>query len=213
MNYWVVIDRRKFGPLTLEEARNMPLKEDTYVWRSGLPAWVRARELAELADLFVTAAPAPAEDAETTVTLSETASVSEPDVVVTETVTDTEEPDGRKESESEVTVTVAGPEKPVKPMPVPPPPPPAPPVMSPYMRPQSAIPPKPPTYLGWSIASILLCCVVTGVISVIYASKVTGYYESGRYEDAVKASEKAEMWLIIGITVGIVLIPFEMLLL
>ncbi len=153
MNYWVVIDRQKFGPLTLEEVRSMPVREESYVWHSGLPSWVRAKDVPELADLFV-------------------------------------QPQPQLQPQPQV---------------VPPPPPPP-------QRPQAPLlPPKPPTYLGWSIASIICCCLVFGIVAVIYSSKVTPLYDQGDFEGAKKASEKAELWLIIAITAGIVLFPFQMI--
>lgn len=164
MNYWVVIDRQKFGPLTLDEVRRLPLREDSYVWHSGLPSWVRASEVPEFSDMFQKPQP------------------EQP-----------EEP-------------VAFPEPEVSTRPLPPPPPPA-------YRPQTPLlPPKPPTYLGWSIASIICCCLIFGVIAVVYSSKVTPLYERGDYEGARKASERAELWLIIAITAGIVIFPFQVIL-
>lgn len=180
MNYWVIIDRHKFGPLTLDETRRMPLTADTYVWHRGLPTWVRAGEVAELADLF-----------------------NRPEQpVVEETTVTTVDSDGDiVEKETEVTV-----EMPVS-RPAPPPPPPMAPAMHP--RPESR-PPQPPSYLGWCIASIILCCLIPGIIATIYASKVSPLYNSGDYDGARRASERAELWLIITITVGIVWAPFSM---
>lgn len=164
MNYWAVIDRQKFGPLTLEEIRKMPLREDSYVWHNGLTSWVKASDVPELADLFA-------------------ASADEVPAVPEES---------------------AAPSRPLPP----PPPPPAPPVWN-----NSTVrPPKPPTYLAWSIVSIICCCLLFGIIAVVYAVKVTPLYDQGNYEGARQASEKAEMWLIIAITAGIVAFPFQVIL-
>lgn len=185
MNYWVVIDRQKIGPLTLEETRRLPLKKDSYVWHSGLPGWVRAIELEELADLFA---------------VSEPCTVQTPDEVQSpeagsgqEVVTDDDDEGFAQEIQT-------------KPSPVPPPPP------APYhygRNEQSLRPAKPPTYLGWSIASIICCCLITGIVAVIYSSKVTPLYDRGDYEGATKASERAELWLILSITLGLVALPFQ----
>lgn len=182
MNYWIVIDRQKFGPLTLEETRRMPLRRDSYVWHRGLPDWLHAEEIPELADLF----------AATTETVSDQA---EPETEITETLVNEPSP-----------LTLEQPTAPPPPFPAPPTPP-----SPPSQEQQSARPPKPPTYLGWSIAAIICCCLITGIVAVIYASKVTPLYEQGRFDDAAKASERAELWLIISITVGLVAFPFQVL--
>ena len=190
MNYWVVIDRRKMGPLSLEDLRRLPLDKNSYVWHRGLPAWVKAGELEELADLFV---PSATDDVE--------ALVASDAPLAEEVAEDNDEAVANGDSQEES-----------RPAAFPPPPP---------LRPNEfrsvryggrpAPPAKPPTYLGWSIASIICCCLLTGIVAVIYAAKVTPLYYMGRYEEARRASEKAEIWLIVSITVGIVALPFQFL--
>lgn len=177
---------------------------DSFVWRTGLPTWVKAAELPELADLF---APSPAEEP---ISINdETDITAMPD-----------EPDS-DESNS----TMAGPEpsepeprrpEPYRPEPYRPearrpepymgaplPPPPA--------APADSIPPKPPTYLVWSILSVILCCMIPGIVAIIYSAKVTSRYEEGDYEGSQKASETAELWLIIAVVCGLVAVPFQFL--
>lgn len=77
---------------------------------------------------------------------------------------------------------------------------------------QRTVPPKPPTYLAWSIVSLICCCCIPAIVAIIYASKVTPCYDRGDYEAAKKASETAELWVILAITLGIVLAPFQYLL-
>lgn len=52
MEYWIRLDGEQIGPLTLEEARRLPLKPDTPVWIEGMEDWATAREIVALADLF-----------------------------------------------------------------------------------------------------------------------------------------------------------------
>ncbi|MCM1347868.1 MAG: CD225/dispanin family protein [Firmicutes bacterium] len=167
MNYWIVIDRQKFGPLTLEEVRRMPLKRDSLVWHTGLPTWVHAEAVPELAGLF---------------------RAEEPEAVCPE----------HEEVQTQAAPTYVAPPPPA---PLRRPAPPAPPVR----------PPKPPTYFGWCVASIILCCLIPGIVAVIYSSKVTTYYERGQYAEAQKASESAELWLILAFTLGLVAAPFQFL--
>lgn len=191
MNYWVVIDRRKMGPLSLEDLRRLPLDENSYVWHRGLPAWVKAGELEELADLFV---PSAADEAEA---LEASAGPSAEEVSE-----DNDDAAANGDSQEES-----------RPAAFPPPPPPPRPndFRNARYDGRPAPPAKPPTYLGWSIASIICCCLLTGIVAVIYAAKVTPLYDMGRYEEARRASEKAEIWLIVSITVGIVALPFQFL--
>lgn len=166
MNYWVVIDRKKIGPLTLEETLRMPITAESYVWHRGLPTWVHAAEVKELAPMF-----APAEE---------------------------------KAEDS------AGAEQPSAPTPPPPPPyRPHPPLRP--APPVDVLPQRPCSYLGWNVASIICCCIITGIIGVIYSSRVNALYDSGQYEESLKASERAELWFIISIVVALVAFPFQLI--
>ncbi len=71
--------------------------------------------------------------------------------------------------------------------------------------------PQPPTYLGWAIAATLCCCLFTGIVAIVYASKVSPAYQSGDYEAARRASEKAGWWCIISFVAGLIWTPFYML--
>ena len=66
----------------------------------------------------------------------------------------------------------------------------------PYYQPNYAQsqqrPPKPDNYLVWAILSTLLCCLPLGVVSIVYAAKVDGLYNSGDYDGAQDASNKAK---------------------
>lgn len=57
MNYWVIIDNQKVGPMSLMELRRIPLTPDSMVWHTGMADWRKAAAFPELAPLF---GPAPA---------------------------------------------------------------------------------------------------------------------------------------------------------
>lgn len=59
-------------------------------------------------------------------------------------------------------------------------------------------PVRPNSYLALAIISTILCCLPTGIISIIYATKVNSAYEDGKYEEANKASKSAKLWGLIG---------------
>lgn len=49
----------------------------------------------------------------------------------------------------------------------------------------------PQTYMWQSIVVTLLCCLPFGIAGIVNASKVSGLYAAGQYEEAQKASAQA----------------------
>lgn len=102
--------------------------------------------------------------------------------------------------------------------------PPVPPASASYQAPasrtmpynyQSAANPQqtmPPTYLAWSIVAMLLCCIVTGVVALVYSTKVSSRYYAGDYEGARKASETTAIWLAVTVVCGLIALPFQIVL-
>jgi hypothetical protein len=64
--------------------------------------------------------------------------------------------------------------------------------------------PPPPNYLGWAIASTVLCCIPAGIVAIVYAAQVNGKWTSGDFQGAARASRLARNWFITSIIVGIV---------
>jgi len=84
----------------------------------------------------------------------------------------------------------------------PPPPPFAPP---PYGVPQGGFPTQQPdSNLVWGILSTVLCCLPLGIVSIVYASKVSGLWAQGRYAEAQHASANAKKWAIWGAVAGVI---------
>lgn len=81
-----------------------------------------------------------------------------------------------------------------------------------YQSADNQQPPMPPTYLAWSIVAMLLCCVVTGIVALIYSTKVSSRYYAGDYEGARKASETTAIWLAVTVVCGLIAIPFQVVL-
>jgi hypothetical protein len=81
----------------------------------------------------------------------------------------------------------------------PPPPPP------PYGAPQGGYPTQQPdTNLVWGILCAVLCCLPFGIVSIVYASKVSGLWTQGRYPEAQEAAANAKKWAIWGAVAGVV---------
>ena len=54
---------------------------------------------------------------------------------------------------------------------------------------------------NWLVESILvtvMCCLVFGLVGIIYATKVESLYYAGDYEGAEQAAKNAKMWTAIG---------------
>ena len=84
----------------------------------------------------------------------------------------------------------------------PPPPPFAPP---PYGVPQGGFPTQQPdSNLVWGILSTVLSCLPLGIVSIVYASKVSGLWAQGRYAEAQEASANAKKWAIWGAVAGVI---------
>ncbi len=64
----------------------------------------------------------------------------------------------------------------------------------------------PENHMVWAIVTTICCCLPFGIMSIIQASKVSGYWENGEYDDAMEASEKAKKYALIGTVAGALII-------
>lgn len=64
-------------------------------------------------------------------------------------------------------------------------------------------PQRPGSYLALAIISTILCCLPTGIVSIIYATKVNSLYEDGSYDEAIKASKNAKTWGLVSIGIAV----------
>lgn len=71
--------------------------------------------------------------------------------------------------------------------------------------------PMPSTYLAWAVLATLCCCLPTGIVALIYSSKVSPLWLRGDYEGARRASERAGWWVIISFVGGLIWAPFSFL--
>lgn len=70
---------------------------------------------------------------------------------------------------------------------------------------QSDIPPlKPNNWLWQSILATLLCCIIFGVVGIVYASRVDSLYYRGMYAEAEQSAKKARMWTLLAVAGGVV---------
>ena len=65
-------------------------------------------------------------------------------------------------------------------------------------------PQRPNSYLALAIISTILCCLPTGIVSIVYATQVNSNFEDGNYEKAMSASKNAKTWGIVSIVAAVV---------
>lgn len=68
-----------------------------------------------------------------------------------------------------------------------------------------------PTYLGWSILAALACCTVAGIVAFVFSLRVRDANSRGLFDQARRESDRVEMWLIVSITLGLVMLPFNII--
>lgn len=63
-------------------------------------------------------------------------------------------------------------------------------------------PPMPSSNLVMAILTTIFCCLPFGIVGILKAAKVNSLYLTGQYEAAIKASQDAKKWSMIGIICG-----------
>lgn len=67
------------------------------------------------------------------------------------------------------------------------------------------IPPeKPNTWLWQSIAIAICCFPLFGIIALINSARVNSYYYAGYYDKSLQASQRAKIWVILGLVIGVI---------
>lgn len=61
------------------------------------------------------------------------------------------------------------------------------------------------SHLAEAIITTLCCCLPFGIVSIVYAAKVSSLLQSGDVAGAQQASSKASMWAWIAFGIGIVI--------
>ena len=64
-------------------------------------------------------------------------------------------------------------------------------------------PPDIPNYLWQSIIVTICCCWPAGIPAIVFASRVNAFKESGNFQQAQETSDKAKMWTIIALALGL----------
>uniref|UniRef100_A0A8C4SYM1 Uncharacterized protein n=1 Tax=Erpetoichthys calabaricus TaxID=27687 RepID=A0A8C4SYM1_ERPCA len=63
-----------------------------------------------------------------------------------------------------------------------------------------------PSYLGWSIFTLICCCLPVGIAALICSCRVNDASSAGDSVRATEASRKAKILNIVGLVIGIIVI-------
>jgi uncharacterized membrane protein YvbJ len=59
-------------------------------------------------------------------------------------------------------------------------------------------------YLLWSILATVLCCLVPGIVAIIYSSQVKSKLAMGDYAGAVQSANTAKTWVWVAVGLGVI---------
>ncbi len=155
------------GPVE-ESALAGNITPETYVWSEGMPDWVHAKDLPQLAYLFQP-------KVEPQNTYGQPPYGAQPQ--------QPQQPYGQPQQ------PYGQPQQPYGQQPYG------------YQQPQPTMS-CPPTYMVWSIIITVCCCLVGGIVAIVYSSQVEPAWRSGDYALAVKKSNQAKTWIIVSAIVG-----------
>lgn len=188
MEYWIIINEEQYGPMSLETLLTHDITPETLVWHVGLETWTPASEIAALQGI----------------------SADNTAVDVNAITENTDLPENIVENIAEEVDIPEIPQLPDFP--------PIPTQESVTVGDeanaddsQEAEPKEkcPPTNLVWAILAAILCCTPLAIPGIIFAIMVRKKYNRGDYEGAFKASERAALWTILSIVLGLIYQPFS----
>ena len=55
----------------------------------------------------------------------------------------------------------------------------------------------------------LFCCLIPGIVAIVFSAQVNGLWAQGRYAEAQKMSDRARTWVIISVVLGLIGIVFS----
>lgn len=64
--------------------------------------------------------------------------------------------------------------------------------------------PMPNNYLVWSVLLTVFCCLIPGIVAIVYSASVNSKYYAGDLEGARRASRNAQIWCIVSVVAGII---------
>ena len=195
MKYWVIIANRQQGPYELEDLKLLPLTPNTPVWHEGLPQWVPAVQVKEVMDILNAEEQQQAENTAENPTDAEENFDNSAEQATEENGNQGNENDSANAGNYSYSFVNAGYQN----------------AGSNAQRRMDTLHEgqRPDSYLAWAIIVTILCCLPCGIVSIIYATMVNSRFDRGDVEGAKKASETAQMWIILSITLGLLVMPIQ----
>ena len=198
MQYWIIKDGESKGPFTLEELQAMGISQTTKIWCKGMDNWTKAGET-DIADVLFAHVVDEREERS-----AESAEASESEELSAES--------GEVSEQPQMTPPPYNPALYSQPPYMPQQPP------MPGYRPQPS--PQqiyndgyrrgledgkkldadtdtskcPPSNMVWAVLATVFCCMPAGIVSIVYASRVSGLYHKGDFVGAKRASDRAAYW-------------------
>ena len=198
MQYWIIKDGESKGPFTLEELQAMGISQTTKIWCKGMDNWTKAGET-DIADVLFAHVVDEIEER-----IAESAEAPESEERSAESAEASEQP--------RMTPPPYNPALYSQPPYMPQQPP------MPGYRPQPS--PQqiyndgyrrgledgkkldadtdtskcPPSNMVWAVLATVFCCMPAGIVSIVYASRVSGLYHKGDFVGAKRASDRAAYW-------------------
>ena len=224
MQYWIIKDGESKGPFTLEELQAMGISQTTKIWCKGMDNWTKAGETDIADVLFAHVVDEREERSAESAEASESGELSAESAEASESEEQSAESAEAPENEELSAESAEAPEQPrMTPPPYnpalysQPPYTPQQPPMSGY-RPQPS--PQqiyndgyrrgledgkkldadtdtskcPPSNMVWAVLATVFCCMPAGIVSIVYASRVSGLYHKGDFVGAKRASDRAAYW-------------------
>ena len=224
MQYWIIKDGESKGPFTLEELQAMGISQTTKIWCKGMDNWTKAGETDIADVLFAHVVDESEERSAESAEAPESEERSAESGEAPENEERSAESAEAHESEELSAESAEAPEQPrMTPPPYnpalysqPPYMPQQPPM--PGYRPQPS--PQqiyndgyrrgledgkkldadtdtskcPPSNMVWAVLATVFCCMPAGIVSIVYASRVSGLYHKGDFVGAKRASDRAAYW-------------------
>jgi len=75
--------------------------------------------------------------------------------------------------------------------------------LTPIAQPYYSTEPKPDNYLVWSILVTIFCCLIPGIVAIIYAAQVDSKWAMGDCAGARAASNSAKTWTLASFVLGL----------
>ena len=224
MQYWIIKDGESKGPFTLEELQAMGISQTTKIWCKGMDNWTKAGETDIADALFAHVVDESEERSAEIGVAPECGERSAESAEASESEEQSAESAEAPESEERSAESAEAPEQPrMTPPPYNPAPYSQPPYMPqqppmPGYRPQPS--PQqiyndgyrrgledgkkldadtdtskcPPSNMVWAVLATVFCCMPAGIVSIVYASRVSGLYHKGDFVGAKRASDRAAYW-------------------